>query len=62
MTCGPAEARPAFRLGVRERNGRERSEYSADDHTADKETRSLCGRKGQAQSPDGDTRQAFASI
>ena len=34
MTCAPAEARPAFRLGVWERNGREYSEDGADDHTS----------------------------
>src|SRR6266536_3033407 len=32
MICAPAEARPAFRLGVRERKGRECSEDGADDH------------------------------
>ena len=36
MICAPAEARPAFRLGVRERNGRERSEDGADDHISQK--------------------------
>lgn len=36
MICAPAEARPAFRLGVRERNGRECSEDGADDHISEK--------------------------
>jgi len=41
MICAPAEARPAFRVGVRERSGRERSEDGADDHGSERQTRSL---------------------
>src|SRR5260370_13596421 len=39
-----AAARPAFRVGVRGRNGRERSEDGADDHPVP-QTRSLCERR-----------------
>ena len=46
MICAPAAARPAFRMGVRARNGRERSEDGADDHLSERQTRSLCGRSG----------------
>ena len=60
MICAPAEARPAFRVGVRARNGRERSEDGADDHTSEKgrakslsfwreEQRNAEGRKEKAQ-------------
>jgi hypothetical protein len=36
MICAPAEARPAFHLGARERNSRECSEDGTDDHISDK--------------------------
>ena len=39
------KGRPAFRVGARDRNGREHSEDGADDHISDKPARSLCGRK-----------------
>ena len=32
MICAPAAGRPAFRVGVRDRNGRKHSEDGADDH------------------------------
>jgi len=54
MTCAPAEARTAFRLGVRERNGRERGEDGADDHNHERQTWSLCRTFTRAaQSPHG---------
>jgi hypothetical protein len=41
MICTPTAARLAFRVGVRDRNGRERSEDGADDHIAEKGEQSL---------------------
>jgi hypothetical protein len=32
MICAPAAGRPAFRVGARDRNGREHRENGADDH------------------------------
>jgi len=54
MICASAEGRPAFRVGARDRNGREHSEDGADDHSSEKQARSLCGKTGQAQSPSGE--------
>ena len=45
MICAPARGRAAFRVGAKDRNGREHSEDGADDHISDKPARSLCGRK-----------------
>jgi hypothetical protein len=54
MICAPAAGRPAFRVGVRDRSGRKHREDSADDHISKKKARSLCGRKGHAQSTSGE--------
>jgi hypothetical protein len=59
MICVPAAGRPAFRVGAWDRNGRKNSEDGADDHISDKQARSLCGRKGQAQSRQ---REALARV
>ena len=50
MICAPAAGRPAFRVGARDRNGREHSEDGADDHISEKQAQSLCGEAGEAQS------------
>ena len=58
MICAPAEARPAFRLGVRERNGRERSEDGADDHISEKgraKSLSFWREEPQRGSPEGES-------
>jgi hypothetical protein len=59
MICAATAARPAFRVGVWDRNGRERSEDGADDHISGRGAKSLSfwreeprraeGRKEKAQ-------------
>jgi len=50
MICAPAAARPAFLLGVRERNDRECSEDGADDHISEKGgAKSLSFRREEPQ-------------
>jgi len=60
MICAPAEARPAFRLGVRERNGRECSEDGADDHSSEGKL-GVCAGNGEAQSPRGEAASISAT-
>ena len=53
MICAPAAARPAFRVGAWDRNGRERSEDGADDHLLQTGSKlaSLWGNRAGTVSP-----------
>jgi hypothetical protein len=54
MICAPAAGRPAFRVGSWDRNRRELSEDSADDHTPRESKLGVYGEAGQTQSPSGE--------
>jgi hypothetical protein len=58
MICAPAAARPAFRVGAWDRNGRERSEDGADDHISEKGSKVfelLEGGAAQSGRPEGES-------
>ena len=50
MICAPAAARPAFRVGAWDRNGREHSEDGADDHISKKRLGVCAGKEGSTVS------------
>lgn len=62
MICAPAVERPAVRMGVWGRDSRELCEDGADDHTSNRQTRSLCGKAGWAQSPRGGAASQYSIL